>query len=106
METATAVQMKRLRFNTMVHSPNNDVPTPLMDAKKMLQVHAESLQTQISTITSKLGKQHLLLLHQIHSKQLQAKKLENDALFIPRSARVGFTLSTSKLVSQTWSTFI
>ena len=106
METATAVQTKRLWFDITVHSTNNDVLTPLMAAKKTLQVHAESLQPQISTITSKLGKQHLLLLHQIHSKQLQAKKLESDALFIPRSARVGFTLSTSKLVSQTWSTFI
>ena len=97
MESATTETTKRLRFDTTVRSPDDDASTPLSAAKNTIQVHCESLQPKVSQITSRLGKQHLLLLHKIHSKQQQAKNLEADALLIPRSARVKFALSVSKL---------
>ena len=100
MNAATTDQNKRLRFDTSVRSPDDEVTTPLASAKKTLLSHCESLQPQIATLLSRLGKQHLLLLQKIWSKRRQAQKLEDDDQLIPRSARVKFALTSSKLVEQ------
>ena len=98
MNSATTDQTKRLRFDTTVHTPEDDATTPLDAARKTLMAHCESLQPQIATILSKLGKQHLSSLQRIHTKRQQVSKLEHDNTLIPRSARVKFTLTASKLV--------
>ena len=100
MNSATTDQNKRLRFDTSARSPDDEVTTPLASAKKTLTTLCESLQPQIATLLLRLGKQHLLLLHKIWMKNKQAQKLENDDQLIPRSARVKFALSTSKLVEE------
>ena len=98
MEPATAEPNKRHRSDTAVRTPDDDAPTPLKAGKNLLASHCASLQPQIANILSRLGQQHLLLLHKIFTKKKQAKKLESDVDLIPRSARVKFTLTASKLV--------
>ena len=98
MDSATTKQNKRLRFDSSVRSPEDQsTATPLASAKQTLEAHCASLQPQIAHLLSRLGKQHLTLLHQIWTRTRQAKKLEDDEQFIPRSARVKFALTTSKL---------
>jgi hypothetical protein len=69
-------------------------------ARQLLHAHCASLQPEIATILSRLGLDRLQNLHKFSHKEIQSKKIEDDVNFIPRSARVNFALSTSKLVEQ------
>ena len=100
MNDATTDRNKRLRFDTSVRSPDDEAVTPLAAAKKTLATHCASLQPQIASLLLRLGQQHLSYLHRIWSKQQQISKLENDEQFIPRSARVQFVLTSSKLAEK------
>ena len=100
MNDATTDRNKRLRFDTSVRSPDDEAVTPLAAAKKTLATHCASLQPQIASLLLRLGQQHLSYLHRIWSKQRQISKLENDEQFIPRSARVQFVLTSSKLAEK------
>ena len=97
METATQPQSKRVRIDSSALSPEDAIATPMAAARSTLQNHCESLQPEIATLLSTLGKDHLLLMQKILHKTTQIKKLLDDDDLIPRSARIKFTLSTSKL---------
>ena len=92
---------KRTRLDASALTPADDKAiTPMAAARQSLQTNCASLQPEIATILSKLGLERLQTLHKISHKKTQAQKIEDDDDFIPRSARVNFTLSASKLVEQ------
>jgi hypothetical protein len=97
METATQPQAKRTRFDGSVSSPDDMIATPMAAARSTLQAHCASLQPEIGTLLSTLGKEHLLLIQKELHKSAQATKMTVDTTLIPRSARVKFELTTSKL---------
>lgn len=97
MEAATLPQPKRTRFDSSVRSPDDSPTTPMAAAKETLRNHCASLQPEIATLLSNLGKEHLLLLQKIALKTSQLQKLVDDDTLIPRSARIKFALTTSKL---------
>jgi hypothetical protein len=91
---------KRTRFDATALAPSDKAVTPMASARQSLHSHCASLQPEIATILSKLGLERLQVLHKLSHKSSQAKKIEEDTSFIPRSARVNFALSASKLVEQ------
>jgi hypothetical protein len=101
MDTATDTDSpnKRVRFDS---TATNGGPTksPMAHATTHISDHVASLQPQIATILSRLAKQHILLLSKLHHRNKQAEKMESDAEFIPRSARVNFVLNLSKTAEQ------
>jgi hypothetical protein len=92
--------VKRTRFDASALCPSDKAATPMASARLSLQTHCASLQPEIASILSKLGSERLQVLHKLSHKSTQAKKIEDDPEFIPRSARVNFALSASKLVEQ------
>ena len=97
METATQPQTKRVRIDSSALSPDDAIATPMAAAQLSLKSHCASLQPEIATLLSTLGKEHLLLMQRTLHKVTQVKKLSDDEDLIPRSARIKFVLSTSKL---------
>lgn len=101
MDTATdpAGPNKRVRIDT---TATNGGPSksPMAHATAHISDHVASLQPQIATILSRLAKQHLLLLSKLYHRMKQVEKMESDADFIPRSARVNFVLNLSKTAEQ------
>ena len=70
-------------------------------AKQSLENACASLQPEIASILSRLGRQTLLSLQKIHNKNSQADNLEKDETLFPRSARFKFTLTGSKQAEAT-----
>jgi hypothetical protein len=101
MDTATDTDgpNKRVRIDT---TATNGGPSksPMAHANTHIQDHVASLQPQIATILSRLAKQHILLLSKLYHRIKQVEKMESDAAFIPRSARVSFVLNLSKTAEQ------
>ena len=101
MDTATdsTSPSKRVRIDS---TATNGGPTksPMAHATSHISDHVASLQPQIATILSRLAKQHILLLSKLHHRIKQVEKMESDAEFIPRSARVNFVLNLSKTAEQ------
>jgi hypothetical protein len=101
MDTATDTTSpnKRVRIDS---TAINGGPTksPMAHATSHISDHVASLQPQIATILSRLAKQHLVLLSKLHHRMKQVEKMESDADFIPRSARVTFVLNLSKTAEQ------
>ena len=101
MDTATdnPGPNKRVRIDT---TANNGGPSksPMAHATAHISDHVALLQLQIATILSRLAKQHLLLLSKLYHRMKQVEKMESDADFIPRSARVNFVLNLSKTAEQ------
>jgi hypothetical protein len=94
-------QPKRTRFDASALTPaDTKALTPMAAARQSLISHCESLQPEIATILSKLGLERLQILHKLSHKSTQAKKIEEDTTFIPRSARVNFALSASNSVNK------
>jgi hypothetical protein len=91
---------KRTRFDASALTSADKAVTPMALARQSLHSHCASLQPEIATILSKLGLERLQVLHKLSHKSIQAKKIEDDTAFIPRSARVNFALSASKSVEQ------
>jgi hypothetical protein len=98
--TTMTSSVKRTRFDASALCPSDKATTPMVLARLSLQTHCASLQPEIATILSKLGLERLQVLHKLSHKSIQAKTIEDDPEFIPRSARVNFALSASKLVEQ------
>jgi hypothetical protein len=101
MDTATDTDgpNKRVRIDT---TATNGGPSksPMAHATTHISDHVASLQPQIATILSRLAKQHILLLSKLHHRIKQVEKMDSDANFIPRSARVNFILNVSKPAEQ------
>ena len=91
---------KRTRFDSSALSPSDAVITPMAAAKESLRTSVASLQPEVTTILFRLGSEYLLFLQKTHSRQRQVKKFADDDEYIPKSARVKFTLKCSKLVEQ------
>jgi hypothetical protein len=98
--TTMASPAKRTRFDVSALTPADKAITPMAAARQSLHAHCALLQPEISTILSKLGLERLQTLHKFSHKEIQEKKIEDDDNFMPRSARVNFSLSASKLVEQ------
>jgi hypothetical protein len=97
METATQPQAKRTRFDSSVLSPDDTIATPMAAARSTLLAHCASLQPEIATLLSTLGKEHLSLMQKELHKCTQVRKMSADVPLIPRSARIKFVLTASKL---------
>jgi hypothetical protein len=70
-------------------------------AESFIRSHVVSLQPQLATILEKLGIQHLNLLAKAYNKATVIHRMESDPAFIPRSARLEFTLHMSKKAEAT-----
>jgi hypothetical protein len=101
MDTATDTTgpNKRVRIDTTANK-GGPSKSPMAHATAHILDHVASLQPQIATILSRLAKQHLLLLSKLYHRMKQVEKMESDADFIPRSARVNFVLNLSKTAEQ------
>jgi hypothetical protein len=97
METTTQPQPKWVRFDSSALSPDDAIATPMAAARTSLQTHCALLQPENATLLLTLGKEHLLLMQKTLHRTTQVKKLTDDDSLIPRSARIKFTLSMSKL---------
>ena len=91
---------KRTRFDSSALSPSDAVITPMAAGKESLRTSVASLQPEVATILFRLGSEYRLCLQKTHSRQRQVKKFADDDEYIPKSARVKFTLKCSKLVEQ------
>jgi hypothetical protein len=91
---------KRTRFDAAALSPTDKAITPMSSARQSFAASCLSLQPKIATILSKLGLETIQNLQKLSHKQRQVKKIEDEVDFVPRSARVKFTLTTSKLVEE------
>jgi hypothetical protein len=100
METATQRQTKRTRFDSSAKSPADADLSPLAAGKNVLLSHCASLQPEIATLLRHLGLNHLQTLSQVHRREATLKKMTDDEASIPRSARVQFVLTSSKLVEE------
>ena len=91
---------KRVRVNP---TPTNTAVNraPLKSAQLHIQEYVSSLPPTTASILLRLAKNHLQLRAKLHHKLEQLKKMKDDASFIPRSARVNFTLAGSKAAEQT-----
>jgi hypothetical protein len=102
--TDTSTPNKRTRFDPSASDGTSTTgklsKSPMAAAVQHVQAHVASLQPPIATILSRLAKQYLLLLSKLHHKTKQLETMQNDPLFIPRSARIDFTLSVSKKAEQ------
>ena len=91
---------KRSRFDASAESPSDSATTPMASARQSLKSCVESLHPDIATILSRLGLELLVVFHKLATKQHKVTQFENEASYIPISARCKFTLSCSKLVEQ------
>jgi hypothetical protein len=109
MDTSTnpTPSSKRVRIDAMASEPTSsrkDDSTrkpPKALAESFIRSHVASLQPQLATILEKLGIQHLNLLAKADNKDTMISKMESDPAFIPRSARLDFTLHMSKKAEAT-----
>ena len=98
---------KRVRFEeptsaTSIISPSPKIKqnsSPKGVALHLVRIFVTSLRPHLSPIILKAGESHLDHLHKLLTKVRQLTKMEDDAEFIPRSARlVEFEFRTSKKV--------
>lgn len=109
MDTSTnpTPSNKRVRIDATASEPDSsrkDDATrkpPKALAEAFIRSHVASLQPQLATILEKLGIQHLNLLAKADNKDTMITKMESDPSFIPRSARLEFTLHMSKKAEAT-----
>lgn len=69
-------------------------------AHQSIRTTVESLQPKIVTIPSRLATEFLKCLYKKYCKARHVKKYEDDVDYIPKPARVKFTLKCSKLAEQ------
>ena len=106
MNTETATDRdngnKRARTDPNVVSSENSsaTKTPKSQAQAYISQHVESLHHNIATILKKVGFDHINLIHKLLGKTNQLLKMELDQSLIPRSARLDFTLKSSKKVEE------
>ena len=102
--TDTSTPNKRTRFDPSASdgnsTPGKSQKSPMAAANQHVQAHVASLQPQIATILSRLAKLYLLLLSKLHHKTRQLETMQNDSSFVPRSARIDFSLSVTKKAEQ------
>jgi hypothetical protein len=98
LATAMTTSVKRTRFDASALSPEDKATTPMASARRSLTAYCTSLQPEIATILSRLGLEILSLTQNFVHRVTQVKKIEDEITFIPRSARVNFTLIASKEV--------
>ena len=88
---------KRVRFDNQPLPAEEAIGTPMSAAKNTLSAHCASLQPEIASLMLTLGTEFLLLRQKELHKKNQVTTLSADPELIPRSARVKFALSCSKL---------
>ena len=91
---------KKTRIDPQATNQENKNKAPLEVAVEQITVHVASLQSQLATILGRAAKSHLTSLSKLHHKKIQLTKMEEDNDFVPRSARLQFTLKASKLTEQ------
>ena len=70
-------------------------------ALAFVKSHTASLQPKVAEILEKLGTQHINLLSKKFQKTTQIEKMETNAEFIPRSARILFELHMTEAATAT-----
>ena len=98
---------KRDRFEEPTSTTSTISPSPKITANTspkgvalhLVRIFVTSLRKHLSPIILKAGESHIDHLHKLLTKIRQLRKMEDDADFIPRSARlVEFEFRTSKMV--------
>ena len=92
---------KRQRTDPTAKAPEDEKPkSPMATAKDLIQASVESLQPEAATILNRLGGEYLVCQPRHYAKTLQIDKFENNEEYIPKSVRIKFELSSSKIVKQ------
>ena len=94
---------KRAKIDLNVVStstPPSDSKTPKSVAQEFITAHVESLHFHVAAILKKTSFAHVNLVHKLLNKINQKSKMELDPSLIPRSARLDFTLKSSKKVEE------
>ena len=86
--------------NTTDKGKVNRVKTPKSLALACVNGTAASLHPQVQKLVENYGNQLIDLHHKLHQKQIQLSKMENNADFIPRSARINFEFYVRPTVQQ------
>ena len=98
------LQNKRVRFDMNATYPSGTKAptqkTPKSVSQAFISEHVASLHLPIATILTKIGRDHLDILHKLHHKLSQLQRMESDEEFIPQSARIDFKLNVSKKASE------
>ena len=98
----STTRSKRTRIDPTANPiPSTEHATQQPKAPKALAIafvksHAASLQPQVASILEQLGISHLNLLSKKYNKDTQIQKMEQNKEFLPRSARIDFTLNVSE----------
>ena len=104
LETATDQDSRTKRAKTDLNvaplEKSSASRTPKSQAQDFISSHVESLHFHIATILKKIGFDHINLIHKLLNKIKQKTKMELDQSLIPRSARLDFTLKSSKKVEE------
>jgi hypothetical protein len=87
---------KRTWFDVTPTSGTGAAQTLKVMAAFTIKQYIVTLQPNITTITKKLGLQHIGLQARVFNKNFQVGKMEDDADFIPRLAQTEFSLKVSK----------
>ena len=103
-ETATDrdTRTKRAKTDPNVAPLDNSSTskTPKSQAQEFVSAHVESLHYHVATILTKIGFDHINLIHKLLNKINQKTKMELDPSLFPRSARIDFTIKSSKKVEE------
>ena len=92
----TQPPVKRTRFEPRNKTDATKTSPPKHTALQFIKNSIASLHQTIAHICEHLGKEHIVLLGQLDNKQQKLKQMQNDASFIPNSARINFEHSVTK----------
>ena len=105
MNTATDATTSNKRAKTdknvvSTSTPPKDSKTPKSVAQEFIAAHVESLHHHVAAILKKTSFDHVNLVHKLLNKIGQKTKMDIDPSLFPRSARLDFTLKSSKKVEE------
>jgi hypothetical protein len=86
----------RSRVDPSVQTPGCQVQSPIMVAENHIISHTSSLHEGLATLLSDKGKRIIALKHKLFLKERNFSRMEDDAAYVPVSARVKFKLQAWK----------
>jgi hypothetical protein len=86
----------RSRVDPSVQTPGFQVQSPIMVAENHIISHTSSLHEGLATLLLDKGKKIIALKHKLFLKERNISRMEDDATYVPVSARVKFKLQAWK----------
>jgi hypothetical protein len=86
----------RSRVDPSVQTPGFQVQSPIMVAENHIISHTSLIHEGLATLLSDKGKKSIALKHKLFLKERNVSRMEDDAAYVPVSARIKFKLQASK----------